>query len=141
MSHAVFYKNPPDEQSPYPSTSPLTESWLFVKQAFIDSVFPHSLPGSLPDFLFFDNACGLRKFVAKRVDSDRLAQMAVVVDAFHFPGHKIEDVECQTHCNPKSYPVLRREDGSWLFNSSAAEQVNSWFGKLQPKVKEMNVVR
>lgn len=67
--------------------------------------------------------------------------MAIVVDAFHFPTHKVTDVECNTHCNPNSFPILRKADGSWLFNSSAAEQVNSWFGKFQPKVKEMNVIR
>lgn len=67
--------------------------------------------------------------------------MALVVDAFHFGGHKVSHEECQQYCSPYVYPVLKNTDGSWLFNSSAAEQVNSWFGKFQNKVKEMNVVR
>lgn len=77
----------------------------------------------------------------KNRQSPILGKVAVVVDAFHFSGHSVNDEECQRTCNPSMYPVLKRQDGSWLFNTSAAEQVNAWFGKLQPKVKEMNVVR
>lgn len=72
---------------------------------------------------------------------DFLNRVAIVVDAFHFAGHKADDDECQHNCDPKTFPVLKTPDKRWLFNSSAAEQVNSWFGKFQPKVKEMNVIR
>ena len=63
------------------------------------------------------------------------------MDSFHFPGHKTTHTECQEFCNPKVFPLLTLPNGGWLFNTSAAEQVNSWFGKFQAKVKEMNVVR
>lgn len=67
--------------------------------------------------------------------------MAFVVDAFHYGGHKESNEDCQQFCSPYRYPVLKKGDGSWLFNSSAAEQANVWFGVFQSKVKEMNVVR
>lgn len=105
------------------------------------SVFPTTLPGLEPEILFFDNACGLRAHLKACPDSSILQRVAFVVDAFHFSGHKASHEDCQENCNPHSYPVLKRQDGSWLFNSSAAEQANAWFGKFQSKVKEMNVVR
>lgn len=90
--------------------------------------------------MFFDNACGLRDHI-KGVDAALLNRVALVVDPFHFSTHLKTHADCQTYCNPSSYPILRRDDGQWLFNSSAAEQANVWFGRFQPKVKEMNVVR
>lgn len=108
---------------------------------FVDSVFPPSIPESLPDFMFFDFACGLRKLLVSRNESEFLSRLALVVDVFHFPGHSKDDDNCQLHCSPHQYPVLKRADGSWLFNTSAAEQVNSWFGRFQSKVKEMNVIK
>lgn len=108
---------------------------------FMRSVFPESYPGLIPTFLFFDNACGLREHVVTCVDIGLLGRVVLVVDPFHFSGHMETDLMCQTHCNPKKYPMLKDENGAWIFNSSVAEQVNAWFGKFQPKVKEMNVVR
>lgn len=107
---------------------------------FIRSIFPERYPGLQPNFLFFDNACGLREHIAC-ADNALLERMALVVDPFHFSGHLESDVLCQTYCNPKKYPVLKDEKGSWIFNSSVAEQVNVWYGRFQSKVKEMNVVR
>lgn len=72
---------------------------------------------------------------------DFLDRVAIVVDAFHFPGHKADDNDCQENCDPNLFPVLKTAEGGWLFNSSAAEQVNVWFGRFQSKVKEMNVIR
>lgn len=111
------------------------------QQEFIHSVFPLEFPGIEPEFLFFDNACGLRSYITGRQDFDLLCRMAIVVDAFHFSGHKESHADCQANCNPKVFPVLKGKDGKWVFNSSAAEQVNAWFGKFQSKVKEMNYIR
>lgn len=111
------------------------------KQVFIKSIFPPSLPGLEPEILFFDNACGLRKHIKGCPDNSILDRMAFVVDAFHFGGHKESNGDCKEFCSPYKYPVLKMADGSWLFNSSAAEQANVWFGRFQNKVKEMNVVR
>lgn len=110
-------------------------------QVFSRSVFPETLPGLEPEILFFDNACGLRGHIKGCPDPSVLDRMAIVVDAFHFSGHKTSHETCQANCSPYKYPVLKKTDGTWLFNSSAAEQVNSWYGKFQSKVKEMNVVR
>lgn len=108
---------------------------------FLRSIFPQSLPGLEPEILFFDNVCGLRKHLKACPDRSILDRMAIVVDAFHFGGHKESDGDCKMHCDPSKFPVLKKADGSWLFNSSAAEQANMWFGRFQSKVKEMNVIR
>lgn len=104
-------------------------------------MFPPQYPGIEPSFIFFDNACGLRKHIKGCVDNSLLGRVALVVDGFHFSGHKHSAADCQESCSPYKYPVLKTPDGSWLFNSSAAEQANVWFGKFQNKVKEMNVLR
>lgn len=116
-------------------------TFLTFYQMFVKSIFPERLPGMLPTFLFYDNACGLRSHIRCSGDDHLLRHMALVVDPFHFSGHSEQDTECQAHCNPHKFPILKTFDGSWLFNSSVAEQVNVWYGKFQPKVKEMNVVR
>lgn len=108
---------------------------------FFDSVFPPGAAGIEPNIVFFDHACGLRAYILNRDLDNILQRVAFVVDAWHFPTHSLNDLHCQTFCNPHKFPVLKRVDGSWVFNSSAAEQINSWFGKFQPKVKEMNVTK
>lgn len=120
-----------------------SSAMLLIKhrEAFIDSVFPPDCPGIEPQFLFFDNACGLRSYLTNRQEFSLLKRMGIIVDSFHFAGHKKTHTECQENCNPKAFPLLTLPDGGWLFNTSAAEQINSWFGKFQPKVKEMNVIR
>lgn len=60
------------------------------------------------------------------------------VDVFHFHcKHSVTDTYCRDNCDPGSFGELRNEDGSWYFNSSAAEQVNSWIGKYQSMCREM----
>ncbi|KAI0082897.1 hypothetical protein BDY19DRAFT_999125 [Irpex rosettiformis] len=60
------------------------------------------------------------------------------VNVFHFNcKHSITDTYCRQHCDPRSFPELQNDDGSWYFNSSAAEQVNSWIGKYQSICREM----
>jgi hypothetical protein len=60
------------------------------------------------------------------------------VDVFHFKTkHSTTDEFCQNHCNPKLWPELTKEDGSWRFNSSAAEQSNVWVGGFNPITREM----
>lgn len=46
---------------------------------------------------------------------------------------------CQRHCNPAGFPELYNEKNEWVFNSSAAEQANVWFGKFLPVVREMSL--
>jgi hypothetical protein len=45
------------------------------------------------------------------------------------------------HCNPVGFPELYDAANNWIFNSSAAEQANVWFGKYHAMVKEMSVAR
>ena len=60
------------------------------------------------------------------------------MDVFHFKSkHKETDEFCQKWCNPAGYPELIRDDGGWYFNSSVAEQTNSWIGKYQSICREM----
>lgn len=60
------------------------------------------------------------------------------VDVFHFKSkHKVSDEFCQKHCNPSQWTELVGEDGEWVFNSSAAEQVNVWIGGYQAIVRDM----
>lgn len=61
------------------------------------------------------------------------------VDVFHFNcKHSTTDAWCQEHCNPGSFDELRHDDGSWYFNSSAAEQTNSWIRGYQNICREMS---
>ena len=64
------------------------------------------------------------------------------VDVFHFDSkHKEGDAFCAEHCNAASFPELIGEGGKWIFNSSAAEQINSWMRKFEKLVQEMPVNR
>jgi hypothetical protein len=64
------------------------------------------------------------------------------VDMFHYKcKHKKTDVWCTQHCNPVLWPELITPDGRWWFNSSVAEQTNTWFGGFLAIVREMQVNR
>jgi hypothetical protein len=64
------------------------------------------------------------------------------VDVFHFNSkHKSTDDYCNERCNPIRWPELRTLDGKWVFNSSAAEQANVWFGGFQAMVRNMHATR
>ncbi|KAK7039107.1 hypothetical protein VNI00_010291 [Paramarasmius palmivorus] len=51
-------------------------------------------------------------------------------------GVKDSHEYCNQNCNPAGYPELQQGE-KWTFNSSAAEQTNTWFGAFHPIVKEM----
>ena len=96
------------------------------------------MPLALPNFIFFDNACKLRAHMVRNSDNYFTSRSALVVDVFHFKSkHKATDTACQEFCNPAGYPELRNPDNTWVFNSSAAEQANSWFGLFHSIVREM----
>lgn len=108
---------------------------------FINATFPPEYPHSLPTYLFYDNNCQLLKHV-RVVGDTRLSHIGMPVDVFHaLTKHKDSDTFCQENCNPAGFPELSKPDGSWIFNSSAAEQTNVWIGRFTPIVKEMNSVR
>jgi hypothetical protein len=89
---------------------------------------------------FFDNNCS----IAKAVKNDPFFQdIGLTVDVFHFKcKHSEKDVFCQEKCNPAAYPELLGEGlQQWYFNSSVAEQTNSWLGGYHAICREMTVHR
>ena len=73
-------------------------------------------------------------------DDHYFDKCALPVDVFHFKAkHKERDTFCGMYCNPYLWRDLVDDDGNWLFNSSAAEQVNVWFGGFHAIVQEMCV--
>ncbi|KAF8589403.1 hypothetical protein K439DRAFT_1645149 [Ramaria rubella] len=66
---------------------------------------------------------------------------ALPVNVFHYKcKHKKTNTWCTQNCNPTHWPELMR-DGSGVFNLSAAEQTNAWFGGLLSIICEMHVDR
>ena len=90
--------------------------------------------------MFFDNNCKLLSHLVN-VDDEHLLHMGFPVDVFHaINKHQESDDYCQKHCNPAGFPELVADDEKWVFNSSACEQVNAWFAKFLPVVREMSEV-
>ena len=100
---------------------------------------------SLPGVIWYDNNCKLVSML--RADSnpwirDYFNGCALPVDVFHYKTkHKESDANCGKYCNPYMWPQLRINDDEWRFNSSAAEQTNSWYGQFQAIVRELQVDR
>jgi hypothetical protein len=96
---------------------------------------------NLPDALMYDNNCQLQSHL--QAEGDTFFQRCILaVDVFHFKSkHKITDEFCQKHCNPALWKELLNEDGTWVFNSSAAEQCNVWLQGYQAIVREMLAYR
>jgi len=100
---------------------------------------------SLPAVIWHDNNCQIVKMLRNNDDQylrTYFDNCALPVDVFHFKSkHKESDKDCGNNCNPFIWPELRTEDGKWRFNSSAAEQVNAWFGGYKAIVREMSLDR
>lgn len=103
----------------------------------------YSIPGSMPNYIFYDNNCNLLRHI-KNCPSEvqeRFKNTRLPVDVFHFKcKHKTTDELCQTACNPAAFPELT-VDGKWTFNSSAAEQANVWAGGYHAILREMGSVK
>ncbi|KZT62164.1 hypothetical protein CALCODRAFT_418449, partial [Calocera cornea HHB12733] len=112
---------------------------------FVMSIFPTL--ASMPDVLFFDNNCNLRRHLENRAEEVRqhFAHTLLVVDVFHWDRkHKLgRDNYCTTYCNPAAYTELldQTKRNKWLFNSSACEQANSWLRKFASQTRKMTAVR
>ncbi|KAJ7105049.1 hypothetical protein C8R43DRAFT_906802 [Mycena crocata] len=110
-------------------------------KAFLKGTFPPEFPGSMPSYIFYDNNCQFLKHLRSCGDT-YFNNVGLPVDVFHFKcKHTIRDGFCQVNCNPARFLELIGENGKWVFNSSAAEQANVWFGKFQNCVREMPVLR
>ncbi|KAJ7336318.1 hypothetical protein DFH08DRAFT_706356, partial [Mycena albidolilacea] len=108
---------------------------------FLKATFPPQYPGSMPSYMFYDNNCSFLKHL-KTCDDHYFDNVGLPVDVFHFKcKHTENDIFCQMYCNPALFQELIGSDGKWVFNSSAAEQANVWFGKFKNVVQEMPVIR
>ncbi|KAJ6609392.1 hypothetical protein B0H10DRAFT_1813877, partial [Mycena sp. CBHHK59/15] len=109
--------------------------------AFLKATFLPQYPGAMPSYIFYDNNCSFKKHLLASGDH-YFDHVGLPVDVWHFKcKHKEGDVFCQIHCNPARFRELIGENNTWMFNSSAAEQSNAWFGKFQNVVQEMPVLR
>lgn len=98
----------------------------------------HLAPGSMPKYIHHDNNCTLYKHCAATRGEDLHLKIGLPVDVFHWTcKHKKTDEECSFHCNPHMFPELLKDDRTWAFNSSRAEQTNVWFGGYHAIVREM----
>ncbi|TFK59183.1 hypothetical protein BDN72DRAFT_906089 [Pluteus cervinus] len=94
-------------------------------------------PEDLPDVGFYDDACHWQAHLQKEQDT-YFKDMILPVDVFHFKSkHKESDEFCQKNCNPAMWKELFDKDNNWVFNSSAAEQVNVWMGGYLAIVRDM----
>ncbi|KAJ7166282.1 hypothetical protein B0H12DRAFT_1040638, partial [Mycena haematopus] len=108
---------------------------------FLKATFPVEYPGSMPSYIFYDNNCQFLKHL-QSIGDNYFENVGLPVDVFHFKcKHAVRDGFCQVNCNPAQFRELIGSDGKWVFNSSAAEQANVWFGKFQNTVREMPVLR
>ncbi|THU81591.1 hypothetical protein K435DRAFT_693216, partial [Dendrothele bispora CBS 962.96] len=101
-----------------------------------------------PNHFIYDTNCILSKFVRKHPDPkmrEFFLDIGLAVDVFHFKSkHKESDTYCGQNCNPYEFPELLYEDRNgklkWYFNTSIAEQTNTWFGRYHPMCREMGSV-
>ncbi|KAK7023536.1 hypothetical protein VNI00_016687 [Paramarasmius palmivorus] len=113
--------------------------------------FPFSEGVSQVALFVFDNNCILLRYVTNPASPPHIQQffhpsrMGMPVDVFHFKSkHKSSDNYCGQHCNPINFPELTYHDANgklkWWFNTSIAEEKNSWIGRYAPMVREMHSV-
>ena len=106
-------------------------------QHFLKVMFPILLP----QVIFFDNACQLKRHLVSLNDS-YFDRCIMPVDAFHAKTkHKESNTFCNQHCNAARWPALFDSHDRWIFNSSAAEMTNAWVGGFQAMVREMRAAR
>ncbi|KAJ7587809.1 hypothetical protein C8J56DRAFT_942650, partial [Mycena floridula] len=98
----------------------------------------YCFPGTMPDHIIYDSNCLMKKLCDPAFDN-----VGMTVDVFHFKTkHKESDSFCQENCNAADYPELLGGNGKgWFFNSSVAEQTNTWFGGYHAICREMVVHR
>ena len=95
-----------------------------------------SVPGAQKlEHIFYDTNCDAKQQAMKDPWFD---DVGMCVDVWHFLNkHKVTRQFCQDNCNPAMYPELESEPGKWFFNTSVAEQTNTWLGGYQSMCREM----
>ena len=99
----------------------------------------------VPDHIIFNNNCNFSKHVRgsegppKRPPDHAFDNTGLAVDVFHFNcKHSKADQYCRDNCDSDKFPELRGEGGKrWWFNTSIAEQNNSWLGGFLSMCQEM----
>ncbi|KAF7314617.1 hypothetical protein MKEN_00935400 [Mycena kentingensis (nom. inval.)] len=115
----------------------VSNALVMVQKAF-------SVPGAVkPEHFIYDSNCdALQQVHAHPEQWEWFQDIGMSVDVFHFlTKHAETHFHCQEFCNPKSFSELLKADGSWFFNSSVAEQNNSWLGGFQSVVRQMTAVK
>ncbi|EGG08623.1 uncharacterized protein MELLADRAFT_84719 [Melampsora larici-populina 98AG31] len=99
------------------------ESVILVRE-ILERKFP-----VLPPIQFLDNSCTFDKSLRKDPEaSERLKGTIRPVDPFHMRTHSEKDAQCRKLNDPKRWSFLKKPDGNWRFNGSAAEITNAWYG-------------
>lgn len=102
----------------------------------------HLVPSSMLRYVWYDNNCGLFKYCAARAGEHLHLDVGLPVDVFHWKcKHKKTNIKRSFHCNQHLFQELLKDDNTWFFNSSRAEQTNVWFGGYHAIVREMGVVK
>ncbi|KAH9820187.1 hypothetical protein DFH28DRAFT_1201030 [Melampsora americana] len=83
----------------------------------------------LPPIQFFNNSCTFDKCLRKDLPAAKRFRGTIrPVDPFHMRTHSEKDAQCCKFNDPKRWPFLKKPDGNWRFNGSAAEITNAWYG-------------
>ncbi|CAF1017018.1 unnamed protein product [Brachionus calyciflorus] len=92
-----------------------------------------------PRYFTYDDACHLKKLLnnGERIKNsserlDKLKNINLLVDRFHFKTHKKTDLYCKNNCDPDLYQEMAN------INTSVAEQVNFWYSGFKHNVKHMS---
>ncbi|KAF8165809.1 hypothetical protein B0H34DRAFT_649042 [Crassisporium funariophilum] len=100
-----------------------------------------SVPGvKKPEHIFYDTNCLARQQAEKNnwQNFPWFKGIGMCVDVWHFLNkHQTTHDYCQKNCNPIKFPELVDEFGKWFFNTSVAEQINSWLQGYHSICREM----
>jgi len=93
--------------------------------------------GKTPDYIVYDDACHLLRFVQNRIKRHPATQRLelfkdknFVIDKLHIRGHK-EDF-CEKNCHPNNFPEIAQA------NTVICEQINYWLNNFKYILKHMN---
>ncbi|KIO15706.1 hypothetical protein M407DRAFT_59253, partial [Tulasnella calospora MUT 4182] len=117
--------------------------------SWLHHLFPDNISSLRPDYLAYDRACFLlRHLITQNPNSPWVKDVRLIVDAWHYIGHRVSDILCRSRCNPAptdgSQPDLiidEEIDGRRVtrraFNTEAAEQLNSWLDGYKGTLNRM----
>ncbi|EGG12467.1 uncharacterized protein MELLADRAFT_70606 [Melampsora larici-populina 98AG31] len=112
------------------------ESVSAVKH-FLEDTFPQGMP----EVVFYDNACRLTEHIYHGSgETQRFQGTVIPVDPFHHRSHAESDQFCKLFTDPKLFPDIQ-ENGQWIFNASAAELTNIWYGGFASMCRNMHSLR